>query len=130
HVSLADAPLDGDATDVALAHDLRQALFLHELGELRDGDPLAARRADSEGLQGFEIVPLVRQLDGEREAALTLEDLGDGPAFGRRLDRVLDVLYEDAVARRRLPVHDDLELRLADEMVVVEIDDTADARQH
>src|SRR5207244_7909243 len=62
-------------------------------------------------------------LHHEVEAALLLEDLGDGPALGGRLDRVLDVLDIDAVAGGRGAVDDELELGLARAVVIVEVGD-------
>ena len=65
-------------------------------------------------------------LHHEVEAPLLLEDLRHRPPLGRGLDGVLDVLDIDAVARGRPPVDGDLELRLPDEMIEVEIGHPAD----
>src|SRR5207248_5278956 len=65
----------------------------------------------------------------EAEATLTLEDLGDEPAFRRRFDRVLHVLDADAVAGGGDAVNGKLELGLADEVVIVEVGDAADPAQ-
>ena len=65
------------------------------------------------------------ELHHDAEAALALEDLRDVPAFGGRLDRVLDVLDVDAVAGGGLAIDHDLELGLSDQVIVVEVGDAS-----
>src|SRR5207245_1094185 len=90
----------------------------------------AAGRADGEAAQRRERLATLGELHDRAEAPLAFEDVRDRAAARGRLDGVLDVLDVDRIPRRRLAVDDDLQLRLADEVIVVEIRDAADTGEH
>src|SRR5882672_10582690 len=130
HVALADTPFDGDAPLAAFALDLAQALRLLELCELRHWNAFTARRAHRQVLEHHQRFAAPGEPHREVEAALALEDLADDAPARGPLDRILNVLDVDAVARGGPAVDDDLQLRLADEMVVIEVRHTADVAKH
>ena len=91
---------------------------------------LTCGRADRELLQGRERIVGARQPDGEIEPALAFEDLRHHPALRRRFDGILNVLDVDAVAGARPAIDDDLQLRHAHEVIVVEIRHAVDGPDH
>src|SRR5207247_7113305 len=107
-VAIADVPLAPDAPQIALAQDLSEALRLDDLGELGERNALAAGRADRQGLEARERIPVVGELHHDAEAALALEDLRDVPALGGRLARVSGVLAVAAVSGGGLAIDHDL----------------------
>src|SRR5438105_5000930 len=120
----------GDAALAAFALDLTQALRLLELRELRHRNAFTARRAHRQMLEHHQRFAAPGEPHREVEAALALEDLTDDAATRGRLDRILNVLDVDAVARGGPAVDDDLQLRLADEVVVIEVRHPADVAKH
>src|SRR5882762_917235 len=130
HVALAHTPFDGNAALAAFALDLTQTLRLRELRELRHRNAFTARRAHRQVLQHHQRFAAPGEPHREVEAALALEDLADDAPARGRLDCILNVLNVDAVARGGPAVDDDLQLRLADEMGVIEVRHAADAAKH
>ena len=114
-VAAANAVLDGDIALVAFAVNFGGAIALFDLAKLRQRDAFTARREQADVFNRFFLVPeLLLIAQHQVIARLALQDLREGVAAHRGLDRILHVGDVDLVAGGLLAIHGDVQVRLAE----------------
>ena len=126
-VAAAHAELDGDVAASVFAIDHEAAFADGDVGDLAEGDAAAVGGGDEDGADGVGTAAVGLGIaDGEVEAAVALDDLGDGGSADGGLDGGVDVAGEDTVARGLGAVDLDDERGLAADFEDADVGDAGD----
>ncbi len=126
-VAAAHGELDGDVAASAFAIDHEAAFADGDVGDLAEGDAASVGGGDEDGADGFGCAAVgLGVADGEVEAAVSLDDLGDGCSADGCLDGGVDVAGEDAEAGGFGAVDLDDERGLASDFEDADVGDAGD----
>ncbi len=123
----------GDVTaDVVVCghtHDSARPIAEQHVVSNPDWNALAAGSADREVAQICQWITILRKAHRQVKPSFTLKNFRDDSPSGCRFDAILHVLNVDSIAGGCVAIHRELQLRLTDEMIIVEVCHPANSAQ-
>ena len=130
-IAPAHAVLDRDVALVSFAVDFRAAVLLLDLAELREGNPFAGGRQQTNVLDGFLGGAVLREVTQHQVVSrLALQYLRESVASDGGLDGILNIRDVDLIARGLIAVHLEVDVRLAQNAKDAEVLDPFDVAHH